>query len=67
MTPLDPRLAISRTLGLAVSRVGCTDPEALTDARDLVARALFEIEGLRLPHVDPVSVALARLVKGEGA
>jgi hypothetical protein len=60
------RTTALRCLALAQLRLTSTDDAALTDARDYVAKALFEIEGLRLPHLDPVAVALRKLVDGAG-
>jgi len=59
-----------RCLALAQLRLTSTDDAALTDARDYAARALFELEHLRDPLVDPVAVAIGRACRGtegEGA
>jgi len=57
---LDPRLNIARTISLAGARACCHDPEAFTDACDLLSKALVELEALRFPMVDPVAVAIGR-------
>ena len=57
------RTTAHRCLALAQLRLTATDEAALTDARDYVAKALFEIEGLRPPRADPVAVALGRALR----
>jgi hypothetical protein len=54
-----------RCLALAQLRLTSTDEAALTDAADYLARAMVEVEALRHPGCDPVSVALGRALKTE--
>jgi len=60
------RTTAQRCLALAQLRLTSTDDQALTDARDYVAKALFEIEGLRMPFADSCKDVLGKLLKGEG-
>lgn len=54
------RTTAQRCLALAQLRLTSTDEAALLDARDYVVKALFEIEGLRLPPADPIAAVLGR-------
>jgi hypothetical protein len=55
-----------RHVAHAQLRLLSCDEQSLTDARDHLARALFEVEHLRAPHQDPLSAVLGRALKTEG-
>ncbi len=60
-----PRQTALRMVANAQLRLLSTDDASLTDARDFLARALFEVEHLRDPHQDPVGMVLGRAMKIE--
>ena len=59
------RTTAQRLLALAQLRLTSVDEAALLDARDYVARALFELEHLRGPDLDPIAVVLGRALRTE--
>ena len=61
-----PRQRAMRLVAHAQLRLLSCDEQSLTDARDYLARALFEVEHLRDPHRDSVAEVLGRAMKGEG-